>query len=149
MKKLLTLLIALGLSSCVTAPVKYKDATNRTTTRIITNTPEADNVHVVDLRNKVQNSVQLPTTDSKTNWGEINTTVEEEYVVKDKTEEKPNTERRLFWFFFTMMALGLFGAGSIGVAEAISNRKKVVKKPRLKLKDGKHVPVQRKTNKSN
>jgi hypothetical protein len=119
------LITSLTLSSCISSPIKFKDATHRTETHIVTDTPIADTV-VVDLRNKVKD------------------TVTEEYVVKNNrvevanTEDKsPNTERRLFWFFFLMMFLGLFGAGIMGGVDVFANRKRK-----------EDVPVQSKIKKS-
>jgi hypothetical protein len=127
MKVAMLLIASLTLTSCVSSPIKFKDATHRTNTHIVTDAPEADTI-IVDLRDKVK--------DPKT----------EEYIVKnprievtDTSEDSPQSQRRLFWFFFLMMFLGLFGAGIMGGIDVFANRKS--------NKEGKNVPIQRKTKK--
>ena len=128
MKIAVLLIASLTLTSCVTSPIKFKDATHRTDTHIVTSAPEADTI-VLDLRNKVID----PTT--------------KEYIVKNprievskSSEDIPMSQRRLFWFFFLMMFLGLFGAGIMGGIEVFADRKS--NKERI------NVPIQCKTKKS-
>ena len=108
--KVALVLIAISLTSC--SGVAFKDATYRVNTHIVSDTSEANTV-VVDLRNKVLD----PNT--------------QEYIVKNNRmtvdiiePAKPtgdadflSIEQRLFWMFYGMMFLGLFGAGFMGMVD--------------------------------
>lgn len=137
------------LSSC--AGVTIKDATGFIAGQVITNSGDSDVVSVYDARIK-QTPVVVPQQNSK-NWNNTSNTVttatatQAPITTPQVREDKTST---LYWFFFSMMIMGMLGAGIIGIIEAFSGRNSlsteqaertapIIKKakPRVKLnKDG-------------
>lgn len=133
MKILIASLFVLSLSGC-TDLISYKDARNLKTTKIITPTPESEEVVVADLRDKqvkVEKNDKVGTDFSKPKGTEVkrnNVQHEERQEVQsvDKVHEVETKDMSndLYWFFFSMMLMGMLGAGLIGIIEAIVDNKK-------------------------
>jgi hypothetical protein len=125
--RFITLFATITLTSgCVGNGITIKDATGFIAGQVISNATDSDTVIVKDARIKRNNVTQItPTTK---NWNStavptINTAtptnptnpVQTQPIREDKTST-------LFWFFFAMMAMGMLGAGIIGIIEAFSGR---------------------------
>ena len=108
------------LSSCG-AGVTIKDATGFIAGQAITNSGDSDVVSVYDARVK-HKQVVVPQQNSK-DWNNTSDT-----VTTTTTTQAPITTPQvrvdktstLYWFFFAMMAMGMLGAGIIGMIEAFS-----------------------------
>jgi hypothetical protein len=112
------------LSGCVGGGITVKDATGFIAGQVISNANDSDAVIVTDARIK-RNKITQPTTTTTKNWNSTavpttntiptNPPVQSQLTREDKTST-------LFWFFFAMMAMGMLGAGIIGIIEAFSKR---------------------------
>ena len=131
--KIILALIILSLSGC-TDLISYKDARNLKTTKIITTAPESEEVVVADLRGtfveveedvkdrKDWNSPKETKTDRANATEQRVQPVNEVHKVETQSKDMSN---ELYWFFFSMMLMGMLGAGLIGIIEAVAeNRKK-------------------------
>ncbi len=107
------------LSGCVGSGITIKDATGFVAGQVISNATDSDAVIVTDARIK-RNKVIQPTTTKNWNSTDVltNPTPNPEQAQPIR-EDKTST---LFWFFFAMMAMGMLGAGIIGMIEAFSGR---------------------------
>jgi len=132
------------LSSC-SSLISAKNATGFIGGQIISTALQSDDVVVADLRinrnTKQVNTVVEITKSPTTNWNPKPAEVTQNNVpvsVPVQIQEQPvDKSNRLYWLFFTMMLMGMIGAGIIGLIEALSSNPTPVLKPRLKLsKDG-------------
>jgi hypothetical protein len=131
------------LSGCMGgSAITIKDATGLVAGQVISNATDSDAVIVKDARIKknwnsdaTTNPTANPTTNPTTNP-----------IPTQPTDDKTAT---LYWFFFSMMLMGMLGAGLIGIIEAFSGKDSLsteqavrtapipTTKPRVKLnKDG-------------
>ena len=126
------------LSGCMGSAITIKDATGVVAGQVISNTTDSDAVIVKDARIKKNwnsDASTNPTTNPTTNP-----------IPTQPTDDKTAT---LYWFFFSMMLMGMLGAGLIGIIEAFSGKDSLsteqavrtapipTTKPRVKLnKDG-------------
>jgi hypothetical protein len=95
------------LSGCLGGgAITVKDATGFIAGQSISNATDSDAVVVTDARIK-KNWSRDASTNPSTNPVQI------QQPHEDKTSQ-------LFWFFFAMMAMGMLGAGIIGMIEAFS-----------------------------
>ena len=123
------------LSGCMGgSAITIKDATGLVAGQVISNATDSDAVIVKDARIK-KNWNSDATTNPTTNP-----------IPTQPTDDKTAT---LYWFFFSMMLMGMLGAGLIGIIEAFSGKDSLsteqavrtapipTTKPRVKLnKDG-------------
>jgi hypothetical protein len=142
----ITLFATIMLLSSCGAGVTIKDATGFIAGQVITNSGDSDVVSVHDARIK-QTPVVVPQQNSK-NWNNTSDT-----VTTTTTTQAPITTPQvrvdktstLYWFFFSMMIMGMLGAGIIGIIEAFSGRNSlsteqaertapIIKKPKPKAK---------------
>ena len=129
MKIVFVSLLVLFISGC-TDLVSYKDARNLKTTKIITPTPESEEVIVADLRGtivEVEKDVEKrkdwnSPKETKTTKGD-GTRQEVQSTDEVSRVETKDMSNELYWFFFSMMLMGMLGAGLIGMIEAIAERK--------------------------
>jgi len=127
------------LSGCMGgSAITIKDATGFVAGQVISNATDSDAVIVKDARIKKNwnsDASTNPTTNPTTNP-----------IPTQPTDDKTAT---LYWFFFSMMLMGMLGAGLIGIIEAFSGKDSLsteqavrtapipTTKPRVKLnKDG-------------
>ena len=127
------------LSGCMGgSAITIKDATGLVAGQVISNATDSDAVIVKDARIKKNwnsDASTNPTTNPTTNP-----------IPTQPTDDKTAT---LYWFFFSMMLMGMLGAGLIGIIEAFSGKDSLsteqavrtapipTTKPRVKLnKDG-------------
>jgi hypothetical protein len=108
------------LSGCVGSGITIKDATGFVAGQVISNATDSDAVIVKDARIK-RNKVTQPTTTKNWNSTDVSSTnpTTNPEQAQPIREDKTST---LFWFFFAMMAMGMLGAGIIGMIEAFSGR---------------------------
>jgi len=127
------------LSSC-SSIISAKNATGFIGGQIISTALQSDDVIVADLRinrnTKQVNNVVGASEVSTTNWNPKPAEVTQNNVpasvpIQEQPVDKSN---RLYWFFFTMMLMGMIGAGIIGLIEALSSKPTPVLKPRAKKK---------------
>ena len=122
------------LSGCMGSAITIKDATGFVAGQVISDTTDSDAVIVKDAR-------------IKKNWNsDVTTNPTTNPIPTQPTDDKTAT---LYWFFFSMMLMGMLGAGLIGIIEAFSGKDSLsteqavrtapipTTKPRVKLnKDG-------------
>lgn len=127
MKIVFVSLLVLFISGC-TDLVSYKDARNLKTTKIITPTPESEEVIVADLRGTI---VEVgKDVEKRKDWNSPKETktakgdgARQEVQSTDEVKTK-DMSNELYWFFFSMMLMGMLGAGLIGIIEAIAEKRK-------------------------
>ena len=105
MKIIFVLFITLMLNGCSTQSWK-SSLSSAAGTVVVTKTIESNDVEVMDL------SVVRRTEENDNPNSEI-----------VSVESRGKTNLTLLWFFFSMMAIGIFGAGMIGIVEAIYKSK--------------------------
>jgi hypothetical protein len=140
----ITLFATIMLLSSCGAGVTIKDATGFIAGQVITNSGDSDVVSVHDARIK-QAPVVVPQQNSK-NWNNtsdtVTTTTQSPIATPQVRVDKTST---LYWFFFSMMIMGMLGAGIIGIIEAFSGRNSlsteqaertapIIKKPKPRVK---------------
>jgi len=123
------------LSGCMGgSAITIKDATGFVAGQVISDTTDSDAVIVKDAR-------------IKKNWNsDVTTNPTTNTTPTQPADDKTAT---LYWFFFSMMLMGMLGAGLIGIIEAFSGKDSLsteqavrtapipATKPRVKLnKDG-------------
>ena len=117
----ITLFATIMLLSSCGAGVTIKDATGFIAGQAITNSGDSDVVSVYDARVK-HKQVVVPQQNSK-NWNNtpntVATTTQAPITTPQVRVDKTST---LYWFFFSMMIMGMLGAGIIGIIEAFSGR---------------------------
>jgi len=100
------------LSGCMGgSAITIKDATGFVAGQVISNATDSDAVIVKDARIKKNwnsDASTNPTTNPTTNP-----------IPTQPTDDKTAT---LYWFFFSMMLMGMLGAGLIGIIEAFSGK---------------------------
>ena len=125
MKIVFVTLLVLFISGC-TELVSYKDARNLKTTKIITPTPESEGVIVADLRGTIVDVEK--DVEKRKDWNSPKETTKRDGTRQkvqstDEVETK-DMSNELYWFFFSMMLMGMLGAGLIGIIEAIAEKRK-------------------------
>jgi len=125
MKIVFVTLLVLFISGC-TELVSYKDARNLKTTKIITPTPESEEVIVADLRGTIVDVEK--DVEKRKDWNSPKETTKRDGTRQkvqstDEVETK-DMSNELYWFFFSMMLMGMLGAGLIGIIEAIAEKRK-------------------------
>ena len=117
----ITLFATIMLLSSCGAGVTIKDATGFIAGQVITNSGDSDVVSVYDARVK-HKQVVVPQQNSK-DWNNtsdtVTTTTQSPVTTPQVRVDKTST---LYWFFFSMMIMGMLGAGIIGIIEAFSGR---------------------------
>jgi hypothetical protein len=115
------------ISGCLGSAITIKDATGFIAGQVISNATDSDTVIVKDARIKRNNVTQItpttknwnstavPTTDTNPTTNPTTKPTQIQHVAEDKTTT-------LYWFFFSMMIMGMLGAGIIGIIEAFSGR---------------------------
>ena len=142
----ITLFATIMLLSSCGAGVTIKDATGFIAGQVITNSDDSDVVSVHDARIK-QAPVVVPQQNSK-NWNNTSDTVTTTTTTQaaiTTPQVRVDKTFTLYWFFFSMMIMGMLGAGIIGIIEAFSGRNSlsteqaertapIIKKPKTKPK---------------
>jgi len=165
--RFITLFATIILLSGCGAGVTIKDATGFIAGQALSSTTDSDTVSVHDARiNKTTETIavndngsieQVKFKPEQHNWNNtkqettVTPTTTKEQQIKQQTAQQIQQDKTytLFTFFFAMMAMGMLGAGIIGLIEAFSGRNSLSTeqeirtapihevKPRIKLnKDG-------------
>ena len=117
----ITLFVTIMLLSSCGAGVTIKDATGFIAGQAITNSGDSDVVSVYDARVK-HKQVVVPQQNSK-DWNNTSNTVTTTTQAPITTPQvRVDKTFTLYWFFFSMMIMGMLGAGIIGIIEAFSGR---------------------------